>query len=97
MLEARGGSEALAVLQDAGSRLDLLISDVVMPEMRGPELASRLRREQPDLLVLFVSGYSDRQVGLDDAHSPRTRFLTKPISAEALTTGVRELLQDNAG
>jgi PAS domain S-box-containing protein len=85
VLEASDGPSAIAVVADSDAKLDLLISDVVMPGMRGPELATRLRRDRPELPALFISGYTDRQLGLTHQESPPSRLLTKPFAPDAVS------------
>ena len=87
-----GAADALALLADSGFRPDLVVSDVVMPEMRGPELAARLREERPELPVLLLSGYSGEQIGLRADESPTTAFLAKPFSPRELIAAVRTLI-----
>ena len=62
VLEARHGGEALALCMDEQVDFDLMVTDVVMPEMNGCELAERLRPHRPDLKVLFMSGYTDSSI-----------------------------------
>ncbi|MBW2240355.1 MAG: PAS domain S-box protein [Deltaproteobacteria bacterium] len=93
VVEAADGPAALR--EAARGRIDLLISDVVMPEMRGPELAARLRSGQPELPVLFVSGYSDRQLDLSESGDVPTRFLAKPFSLAEMRNAVYELVGES--
>lgn len=90
VLAAASGEEALAQLQDEG-RIDLLVTDVVMRGMNGRELAVKMQERLPQLPVLFVSGYTLRQTGLDkeDAEVP---FLQKPFLPRELLAKVQELL-----
>ena len=92
---AAGGDEALAI-SAASEPFDLLLSDVVMPGISGPELAERLRAAQPGLPVVFMSGYTDDV--LDDAvlALPRTCFLRKPFGGRELVGAVRRGLDDIA-
>ena len=85
---ANGAEAALAL---AGP-FDLLLSDVVMPGTSGPALAQRLRSDQPDLRVVFMSGYTDDVLGDDVLALPGTSFLRKPFGAEALVDAVRSSL-----
>jgi two-component system, cell cycle sensor histidine kinase and response regulator CckA len=80
--------------QQAGS-IDLLLTDVVMPEMNGPALAQRCVAEKPGLRVLFISGYAEAASAVAGA-GPQVRFLEKPFQATALTKVVRELLDQSA-
>ncbi len=92
VLEARDGQAALALARGHGGPLHLLLSDVVMPVMGGPELAKTLLRERPDLRVLYMSGYVDSPVvdhGLLDASE---RLLAKPFSLDELLQAIRQLL-----
>ena len=92
-LEASDGQTALDLLNGSESAIDLLISDVLMPGMSGPELVDRARRQRPDLPVLLLSGYpADEIPHGEEADQRARRFLQKPFSAEALATAVEELL-----
>ena len=93
VLEAGDGEEALRLVTGAkGRKIDLLVTDVVMPRLGGPELASRLRARMPDLRVLFVSGYTDQALDLRQLPGERTAFLSKPFSPSALAQKIREVL-----
>ena len=84
--EARNGVEALEVEKDI-ARLDVLVTDVVMPYMKGPELARQLRAKQPDLKVIFVSGYvAPGDLGEHQA------LLQKPFVRQQLIDKVKEVL-----
>ncbi len=92
VLHARDGAEALAIAASRGGRIDLLLTDVVMPQMSGPELARRLAAARPEIRVLCVSGYTDDEVlerGPDDV---AIAFLQKPVTPETLKLKVREVL-----
>jgi two-component system, cell cycle sensor histidine kinase and response regulator CckA len=92
VLEARHGREALELVELNGGRLDLVISDVVMPEMGGRELGARLAVHQPDLLVLYMSGYTGDDVIQRGLLEPGVPFQQKPFTAEGLGRKVREML-----
>jgi len=89
VVPAASPQEALAA---AGGPFDLLVSDVIMPGLRGPELARRLRAEDPGLKVLFVSGYQDPDRTRLPPLDARTAFLQKPFRPEDLIAKVGELL-----
>jgi two-component system, cell cycle sensor histidine kinase and response regulator CckA len=92
VLEARQGAEALHQLELNANGVDLVISDVVMPEMGGRELAQRIAALRPSLPVLFISGYTGEDVierGLLDAGAP---FQQKPFGPDSLARKVREML-----
>jgi CheY-like chemotaxis protein len=92
VLEASHGREALAIAADPVTRIDLIIADVVMPELAGRELAARLGERRPGIPLLFTSGYTGHDVvdrGLIERDWP---FLPKPVVPDALARKVRELL-----
>jgi CheY-like chemotaxis protein len=91
VLEARNGLDALAVAERHDGSIDLLITDVVMPHLTGPELARTLQGLRPGLEVLFMSGYNDsRLVGRGLAEGA-ARLLVKPFTPEQLLGTVRGL------
>ena len=93
VFEADGGEEALEVLEDLDFAVDLMISDVVMPEMDGPTLLKHLREKMPDLKVIFVSGYAEESVRRDIEDDQSVEFLPKPYSLDQINTKVKEVLQ----
>jgi CheY-like chemotaxis protein len=88
-----GGTEALVIGSDLATKLDLLVTDIVMPQMGGRELADRLRGYRPGIKVLFVSGYTEGAIVQAGDLAPGTAFLQKPFSPEDLGLKVRELLE----
>jgi two-component system, cell cycle sensor histidine kinase and response regulator CckA len=98
VLTAESGGEALRLAAAHRGPIDLLITDVVMPDLRGPELARRLAAERPTLATLFMSGYMDDALGEDAAALPvPVEFIQKPFSPSALAARVRELLDRRRG
>jgi PAS domain S-box-containing protein len=95
VLEARDGDNGLDVAEAHEGTIDLLITDVVMPKMKGPELAERLRQRHPALETLYVSGYAERDTlaSLGDSE----RFLAKPFLPAELFRLVREILETRGG
>jgi two-component system cell cycle sensor histidine kinase/response regulator CckA len=92
VVEAIDQSDAIALCSRAGENIDLVLTDVVMPDMSGPELADRLRSVRPDLKILFMSGYA--RDGFDE-HKKRgeiVHFIQKPLSSKALAEKVRGIL-----
>ena len=91
VVEAASPRAAYETFERHGCDIDLLVSDVVMPEMSGPALAQRLVGLRPELRILFISGYSDITTPID-ADSPNVSFLRKPFQASALVARVQEML-----
>ena len=91
VLEAADGVEALAIMEANQGTVDIVVSDVVMPEMDGPALFKELRRRNPSIKVIFVSGYPNEafreSLGSDDF-----AFLPKPFSLPQLAQKVKEEL-----
>jgi DNA-binding response OmpR family regulator len=98
VLTAESGSEALRLAAAHDGPIDLLITDVVMPDLRGPELARRLVEQRPALVTLFMSGYMDDALGEDTSVLPvPVDFIQKPFSPSALAARVREMLDRRRG
>jgi CheY-like chemotaxis protein len=91
VLEARHGRDALMLAERYERPIQLLVTDVVMPEMGGGELARRLLERRPDLRVLYVSGYTNDEL-LRRGIPSGTLFVQKPFTSEDLMRRVRELL-----
>ncbi|MDB4908621.1 MAG: sensor protein [Gemmatimonadetes bacterium] len=91
VVAAEDGERAYALVQD-GARPDLVVTDAFMPKMNGPDLAAALRRRDPALLVLFMSGFTDNEVLRSGVLSPRDAFLQKPFVGTELVAAVREIL-----
>ncbi len=92
VLQAGNGAEALAAAQENGGRIDLLLTDVVMPGMNGSELAEQLVLHQPDIKVLFMSGYTDDTISRHGIVDEEVSFIAKPYTPLALAQKVRETL-----
>ncbi|MCB1384669.1 MAG: response regulator [Nitratireductor sp.] len=92
--EASSGIEALEVLEEYGDTIDLIVSDVVMPEMDGPTLLGEVRKHYPDLKFIFVSGYAEDAFArnLPEEERERFGFLAKPFSLKQLAMAVSEML-----
>jgi two-component system cell cycle sensor histidine kinase/response regulator CckA len=91
VLAASGPEDAIAIFELHADRIDLLLTDVVMPGMHGPELAGRLAARRPDLPVVFVSGYSDQMPPLAVVSS-RAAFVPKPFTASNLISTLQGVL-----
>jgi len=93
VLEAANGEEALKVAEQHEGHLDLLLSDVVMPRMGGPELAQALLAKRPSVKVLYMSGYTDHPMVRRGVVNAGVAFLQKPFTPTVLVSRVREVLE----
>lgn len=92
VLQAGTGAEALEVLEAHDGDVDLVVSDVVMPEMDGPTLLTKLRETRPDLKVIFISGYAEEAFRKNLEGEETFAFLPKPFSLKQLAAAVKDLL-----
>jgi PAS domain S-box-containing protein len=92
VLAAASGSEGIARSKEHPGTIQLLITDVILPQMNGRALAEALRRERPEIKVLYMSGYSDEIVERQGGLEHGVAYLAKPYSVETLTAKVREVL-----
>lgn len=92
VLEAASGVEAMAVIDERGASVDLVVSDVVMPEMDGPTLLRELRKAYPDLKVIFVSGYAEDAFKKNLPDGEEFNFLPKPFSLRQLVETVKQVI-----
>ncbi len=92
VIEAESPRHALDLVRDGKLGIDVLLTDVVMPDMSGPELAHTLRAGRPAMRVLFMSGYAEDQVALRRSLGEGTAFIEKPFSVRDLELKVRALL-----
>jgi PAS domain S-box-containing protein len=95
VLEAANGERALEVARTYGVAIRLLVTDVVMPNMSGRELAERLLAEHPTVKIIYMSGYTDDAVVRHGIESENVHFLPKPYALTALTAKVRDVLGNN--
>jgi two-component system cell cycle sensor histidine kinase/response regulator CckA len=96
VLEADTGVSALEVLESLDDGIDLLISDVVMPQMDGPTLLRHVREMHPDLKVIFISGYAEDAFRRNLDPASRFQLLPKPFSLKQLAAKVKEVLAGEA-
>ncbi|MYZ48059.1 cell cycle histidine kinase CckA [Propylenella binzhouense] len=92
IFEAASGSEAVEIMSGLDQPVDLVISDVVMPGMDGPTLLNELRRRQPDVKMIFVSGYAEEAFAKHLPEGESFQFLPKPFSLKELATAVKKSL-----
>jgi two-component system, cell cycle sensor histidine kinase and response regulator CckA len=93
VIPAQNASEALLICERHPGRIDLLLTDVVMPQMSGPDLAKRLAATRPEMRVLCMSGYTDDSIVRHGVLERGVAFVQKPITPALLTQKVREVLE----
>jgi two-component system cell cycle sensor histidine kinase/response regulator CckA len=92
VVEASNGVEALEALEERDGAIDLVVSDVVMPEMDGPTLLRKMRGRNPDLKIIFVSGYAEDAFAKSLEENEKFDFLAKPFALSALVAKVKETM-----
>jgi DNA-binding NtrC family response regulator len=92
VLDTSDAGEALLEAEGHGGRIDLLLSDVVMPLMSGIRLASRIRDSRPDIKVLLMSGYPESALTPEECETLGVHFVAKPVDPPELTGRIREIL-----
>jgi len=92
VVEAATGVEALSAIERNGGEVDLVVSDVVMPEMDGPTLLRELRRRRPELKVIFISGYAEEAFKKNLPEGEHFTFLPKPFSLKDLVAAVKDTM-----
>jgi len=92
VLQAANGVEAIQVLEEHDGELDLVVSDVVMPEMDGPTLLKELRRRKPELKIIFVSGYAEDAFEKNLPEREQFAFLPKPFTWKQLVAAVKQTM-----
>jgi two-component system, cell cycle sensor histidine kinase and response regulator CckA len=92
VIEASNGIEALEALEDKDGAVDLVVSDVVMPEMDGPTLLKTMRGKNPDLKIIFVSGYAEDAFEKSLPENQQFAFLPKPFTLSQLVAAVKETM-----
>jgi two-component system cell cycle sensor histidine kinase/response regulator CckA len=94
VLAASHGAEALEVMHEHGGEVDLVVSDVVMPEMDGPTMMKHLRKEHPDIKIIFMSGYAEEAFRNNLDADEKFGFLPKPFTLKKLAAAVKEALEE---
>src|SRR5579863_9145574 len=96
VLEADNGEAALRIVSNYSDKIDMLITDVVMPGMSGRELSARLCASRPQTKVLYLSGYTEDAIVHEGVVDPDTAFLQKPFTLQMLSRKVREVLGERS-
>ena len=94
VLEANGGEEALRTAEEHDGKIDLLLTDVVMPGMNGRELGNAICQRFPWVRVLFMSAYTEDEVILHGVRVAEVHFIAKPFTIDGLRTKVRAVLDE---
>ncbi|MDP3479964.1 MAG: response regulator, partial [Desulfoprunum sp.] len=97
VLAASAPGEAIRLVEEFAGKIDLLTTDVVMPEMNGRDLARRLQASQPEMRCLFMSGYTANIITHQGVLDEGVNFLQKPFSQKELADKVREVLDCGSG
>jgi two-component system cell cycle sensor histidine kinase/response regulator CckA len=92
VIEASNGIEAMEALEEKNGAVDLVVSDVVMPEMDGPTLLKEMRGRNPDLKIIFVSGYAEDAFEKSLPENQQFAFLPKPFTLSQLVAAVKETM-----
>lgn len=92
VIEAANGVEAMEALEEKNGAVDLVVSDVVMPEMDGPTLLKEMRQRNPNLKIIFVSGYAEEAFDKSLPENEQFAFLAKPFALSALVAKVKETM-----
>jgi DNA-binding response OmpR family regulator len=90
VIEAHDGPSALETSDNEQARIDVLVTDLIMPGFGGLKLAEMIRAKRPDICIVFISGYTDRTIGIESGTS--VSYLQKPFSLQALGRMLRTLL-----
>jgi len=94
VVEASSGDKAWEIVKSKSHKIDLIITDVVMPGMKGPDLVELVRASQPDMKVIFMSGYAEDVIPEGIENDPTIHFLPKPFKLKDLAYKVKEVLGD---
>jgi two-component system, cell cycle sensor histidine kinase and response regulator CckA len=92
VVEASNGAEALGILETSMDRIDLILTDLVMPELHGGDLGESLKASEPWRRVLYMSGYTGDEITRRGLAQDGTALLKKPFTPDALARAVREIL-----
>lgn len=92
MVEAGNGVEAMELFDEQNGAIDLVVSDVVMPEMDGPTLLKEMRARNADIRIIFVSGYAEEAFEKSLPENQQFAFLAKPFALSALIAKVKETM-----
>jgi DNA-binding NtrC family response regulator len=92
VLEASNGAQALHIANQHAESIQVLISDIILPKLRGTEVAREVATMSPQVVTLYMSGYTDRELIDFDPASSTVRFLQKPFALQTLMEKLREMI-----
>ncbi|MBI3652281.1 MAG: PAS domain S-box protein [Acidobacteria bacterium] len=95
VLEAEDGAAALKICETYAGKIDLVLTDVIMPNMSGRDLGSIINRRNPEIKVLYMSGYTDDVIARHEALEPNLQLIQKPFTADALARRIRKVLRQS--
>jgi len=90
---AEDGAQALSLFQELNPTPQVMVTDIVMPNLDGPTLAKKLRETHPDLCVLFVSSYPSKKLSVSELTKPINGYLSKPFSLRNLAASINKLVK----
>jgi CheY-like chemotaxis protein len=93
VLEATNGSDAVALAEQYKGPIDVVLTDVVMPHVRGPEVALKLASARPDIKIIYMSGYTEGEISAIGGESNVAQILQKPFELDFLAAKIREVLE----
>jgi signal transduction histidine kinase/CheY-like chemotaxis protein len=96
VLEAESPEEALKIIKEEGDKIDLIITDVMMPGMTGPKMIEIVKKQYPDIKVIFISGYAEDALDGLDTNNENFYFLPKPFNLKQLATMVKDVISGKA-
>ncbi len=89
--------DAIAKAASVATPIHLVLTDVIMPQMKGPEVFAKIRETHPEARVLYMSGYTDNMIASHGVLNPGVQFIQKPFTAKGLLEKCHNVLQGNAG
>ena len=93
ILESENGLVALQILREHDYNIDLIITDLIMPEMDGIELYNEIQKLKPDIKFLFISGYTDETLSEIGVKINKIKFLRKPFNIKEISSEIRKILE----
>jgi two-component system cell cycle sensor histidine kinase/response regulator CckA len=96
VMESSNGESALEFIKKSGNTIDLVVTDVVMPKMDGPSLINQIKTQNPNMKVIFISGYTEDSFRDSLTSDSTVHFLSKPFSIKELACKVKEIIGERS-